>query len=488
MPFAPSPVSTLSGTSTSPTPAITHSSGLTETEILTSRDPFSDIFGSDDEEEEAPVPELRPSTSVSSPLSYSSPQSDASSRSNFASPRQDASPPLNPSESNSELDTDGSYFNFFLTEISKCFPYVQLFPWTAATLFSTSSHHPALRQSVLSVAALIADTKSGKDKSRALHHLQQALQHLQNKITTVEIDEGVAISSFLLAHVSIMMGEPADARKHLQGKLMVLKQLDPRHVFHEDTVPSPLTHNPLTFLIWRMAIRIDFIASIACGMAPVLPSYASFYQADVRVLHDQDGLYKSWIQSYAEHKSSSDNAEWAEAWFELDGLMHRSCHLALMGDQGHDSLSQLIVDHRNWRKRQVVRQAEDLERTAELMARSNLSPSTTPFPRFSPILPSEQPPETLTSNCMLSYPPVYASDFFVASRLNNWRAIDLHISLTQNSMLGSYDGHRFVCAVDLCRTHAALGAEQTFLGAEKACGLYLAGVIFGGPDMYSVGT
>jgi len=52
-------------------------------------------------------------------------------------------------------------------------------------------------------------------------------------------------------------------------------------------------------------------------------------------------------------------------------------------------------------------------------------------------------------------------------------------------MLGSYDGQRFVCAVDLCRTHAALGPEQTFLGAEKACGLYLAGVIFGGPDMYS---
>src|SRR5208282_3215638 len=39
---------------------------------------------------------------------------------------------------------------------------------------------------------------------------------------------------------------------------------------------------------------------------------------------------------------------------------------------------------------------------------------------------------------------------------------------------------------DLCRTHAALGVERNFLGAEKACGLYLAGVTFGGPDMHEV--
>ena len=53
-------------------------------------------------------------------------------------------------------------------------------------------------------------------------------------------------------------------------------------------------------------------------------------------------------------------------------------------------------------------------------------------------------------------------------------------------MWGIHDTARIVCAVDLCRTHAALGVERNFLGAEKACGLYLAGVTFGGPEMYSV--
>lgn len=86
----------------------------------------------------------------------------------------------------------------------------------------------------------------------------------------------------------------------------------------------------------------------------------------------------------------------------------------------------------------------------------------------------------------LSYAPIRIHDPFVASRLNNWRATQLHIRLIQDPMWGLYDGARFVCAVDLCRTHAASGDARNFLGAEKAVGLYLAGVIFGGPDMYEV--
>src|SRR5271156_4925839 len=66
-----------------------------------------------------------------------------------------------PSTSFNEARDDASYFNFFLTELSKCFPYVNLFPWTAATLFSTSLHNPALRQSVLAVAALTSTDLSG---------------------------------------------------------------------------------------------------------------------------------------------------------------------------------------------------------------------------------------------------------------------------------------------------------------------------------------
>jgi hypothetical protein len=91
-----------------------------------------------------------------------------------------------------------------------------------------------------------------------------------------------------------------------------------------------------------------------------------------------------------------------------------------------------------------------------------------------------------SSSRFLSYAPVRIFDPFFASRLNNWRATQLLISLIQDPMWGLYNGIRFVCAVDLCRTHAALGEERNFLGAEKAVGLYLAGVVFGGPQMYEV--
>ena len=175
---------------------------------------------------------------------------------------------------NTENDgNEPSYFEFFLSELSKCFPYVNLFPWAAAKLFASSHLNPALRESVLSVAALIADNDLVEGRDRALHHLHKALQILQSKISTTEIDEGLAISSFLLAHFSIMLGDHNTARTHLQGMVVVLTKLDPESM--RESVLSPLTIDPLTMLIWRMAKRIDFITSIASGEAPVLPRSSS---------------------------------------------------------------------------------------------------------------------------------------------------------------------------------------------------------------------
>jgi hypothetical protein len=163
------------------------------------------------------------------------------------------------------------HFEFFLSELSKCFPYVNLFPWAAARLFSTSHHNPALRESVLSVAALTANNDLEQGHARALQHLTKALQFLQTRIHTVEIDEGLAISSFLLAHFSLMLGDHLGAKTHLKGMVTVLAKLDPEGM--RESVLSPLTIDPLTMLIWRMAKRIDFITSIASGEPPVLPRF-----------------------------------------------------------------------------------------------------------------------------------------------------------------------------------------------------------------------
>jgi Fungal specific transcription factor domain len=169
--------------------------------------------------------------------------------------------------------TDLPYFNFFLAEMSNVLPYVNIFPATVSSVFSTSIHHPALRHSVLSVSALIADKKSDKGRERALEHLQKSLKLLQNSLSAVEVDEGVAISIFLLAYFNVASGEHSTARKHLRGLCMVLDQLQQNHLVKNGGILSPNAITPLTMLVWRMAIRMDFIMAITYGRRPVFPMY-----------------------------------------------------------------------------------------------------------------------------------------------------------------------------------------------------------------------
>jgi hypothetical protein len=176
-------------------------------------------------------------------------------------------PPLPSSKlADPKATDDDSYFQFFLSELPKCFPYVTLFPWTAATLFSTSRHHPALQHSVVAVAALIA----GSGGNTALSHLVEAVHLLKTQLGGPALDDGLAITSFLLAHFAIMKKEIPAVKKHLRGLSLVLSRVagnSPDGRFF----PSPLTTDKLTVLIWRMAVRMDFIASVVCGPGPVLP-------------------------------------------------------------------------------------------------------------------------------------------------------------------------------------------------------------------------
>jgi len=141
-------------------------------------------------------------------------------------------------------------------------------------------------------------------------------------------------------------------------------------------------------------------------------------------------------------------------------------------------LDSLNAAHAQWRNRKVVRNSDDVERLQELMNEANIDRDGA----------SEQLQSSgnTVNGAFLGYTPMRILDPFFASRLNNWRAIRLHVSLIEEPMWGRYDGPQFVCALDLCRTYAALGEERRYLGAEKAVGLYLAGVAFGGPKMYAV--
>jgi len=157
-----------------------------------------------------------------------------------------------------EEDTSSkTLFEFFSKELGRTLPYVDLFETTAATWFSTSVHNPALRQAVLAIRLLTVDPNN---HDKANEHLQWALTLLQRG-EEVGNDGGGVIGYFLCAHFSMMLGNQTWARDHLRA----LKNL----------VPDPLKTDKLTKLIWRMAIRIDFMASIASGKPPILPKYQS---------------------------------------------------------------------------------------------------------------------------------------------------------------------------------------------------------------------
>src|SRR5439155_24307018 len=86
----------------------------------------------------------------------------------------------------------------------------------------------------------------------------------------------------------------------------------------------------------------------------------------------------------------------------------------------------------------------------------------------------------------LEYTRVELTNPFYANLLNHYRSIEIYISLIPQPIWGTVDHWRFECAVDICRTHAALGEERNFLTTGKIWGLHLSGVAFGGELLYPV--
>jgi len=227
------------------------------------QDPFYDLFCGDNDDNSPEAVSIDPSsTSLSTALSPSS-----SFLPSLYTPALAPDPDI--------PQADLPYLSFFLAEMSNVLPYVNLFPSAVSSLFGSSIHHPALRHSVLSISALISDKKSHRGKQRALEHLQHSLKFLQKSLSAVEVDEGLAISIFLLAYFNVSNGECSTASKHLVGLCMVMEQLQQDHMVRNAGVLSPYAISPLTMLVWRMAIRLDFIMALMYSLRPIFPMYLS---------------------------------------------------------------------------------------------------------------------------------------------------------------------------------------------------------------------
>jgi len=143
--------------------------------------------------------------------------------------------------------------------------------------------------------------------------------------------------------------------------------------------------------------------------------------------------------------------------------MHSTCHAAhtvklLHARPGFTSTAKiqkladsLAKQQQQWRDRRIVRMSDDSKHMNKLLRRVNLD-----WDGSSRQIMTANPDDGTSDSGFLDYTSIQIFDTFFASHLNNWRAVRLHIELIREPMWGLYDGSRFVCAVDLCRTYAAL--------------------------------
>lgn len=254
-----------------------------------------------------------------------------------------------------------------------------------------------------------------------------------------------------MAWNDIVSGEKS-ARHHLQGLYLLLQQ------FQDRARQASSDVSPMMMLVWRIAIRHDYLLAMFSKDPPVFPSISS----------DQDDLHKQWIEKILISPNPNDqSADWALAHFALDNLIHKACHLAKRSIQlrrsptydvyGEYALQAEIMglqkDHRLWLTRPVVQKAD----LVELLA---------------------QDTSVTTSGRFQHYPPLTIKNKFYSSLRSHWDSIGIYISLIAQPFIIP-TAERVQSAVSICRAHAALGAGYNVTSSGKVVWLFLAAVAFG---------
>jgi hypothetical protein len=360
---------------------------------------------------------------------------------------------------------DSHYLRFFVLEMPRVLPYAKLFPTAVGEVFYNGIHHTALRYSILSLSAFMADRRAQRPSTRAYIHLEKSLCLLQDAISNGNIDDGVLYAVFLMVYFNIVNSDHASSRRHLQG-LQSLLDYRQRQVAAERTLTAglgqPLIMPALTMLIRRMALRLDFVLAIFYARKPIFP-------------HVEEN-YRSWIPLAAD-KNIPDAADWALAEFALNDILHRAAHLSYQATEmrkapTYTTLDELIIAHGadeltsdlgSWRTRRIIQNAELTEQIA--------------FHK----LTSEQQSMEEVPNRFLHYRPLHIENSFYALLLNQYRSAQLYISLIIHPEQGPQPSDRFECAVDICRTHAALTSlpQKDTIMATEIWALFISGFAFG---------
>ena len=339
--------------------------------------------------------------------------------------------------------------------------FYELFPKITEYVFSIAGSHEGLRHSLLACSQAIRDLFSRSEPSESFFlQKTKSLRLLQESLSTGKINEEVAISIIMHVAMDVLTGRLKHTQPHLRGMFLILQQLE------QKAKASGRELRPLALLIRRMAIRMDFACSSLYGDDT---QFQALSPADE--ILDRKWLIKSAGISQC---MSSQNIEWTLASFEMDNLTHRVYSFAKLSDELRKSGDPLAgekvqLEYRKmqqgldlWRERSIIREQEELER----FARGILEPSTSLHSRF------------------LHHEPLHLQSLYYGKLLNQWRMAALWASMAAHPIPGPepVSHNRYTLAVEIGRTHAALGKEG-FRGPSWHS-LFFAGLAFGGKKRY----
>jgi hypothetical protein len=352
---------------------------------------------------------------------------------------------------------DYPYFTFFLTALPQILPYTNLFPSTVGDIFSRSTNDAGLRHSILSFSSLMMDSNLSRPLNRFYMHYIITLRIIQNAIQTMQINENLALSVFLIQRIDVFRAEMEYSRKHIRGLYLILKEIQMSNstqaVECDVITPNLWKISPLWMHVWRMLLKSDWTTSLFLVEAPVLTPIV-----------EREDFDRKWLEMYV---SVGDVSEWALAAFELDNLIHKACHVASQvrsGQQASDppelEYEKLKEDIQAWRDRPIVRAGELSEQAAELDPPDLSSEALSTYQYFP------------------GYPPLRIVNSFYVRLLNDWRALSIYISLIDNSSFGpAACPRRFDYAVDICRTLAVLWHDQNNIAGSELWVAFFAGVV-----------
>lgn len=343
---------------------------------------------------------------------------------------------------------DSPYMDYFRCEVKVVLPYFEIFPTMVTDILCRATTDRGLLHTVLSVSHLIADSRLHRSLLPAFQHQTEALSLLQRQISATDITEALAISVAMLAWLNISRCNRSALNQHLHGLYLIFQEMQ--------TQGQP--RSPLLKQIWRFSIRLDLLATTL-----YFPRTPLFHPVPV----NEDHLHRQWVRLST--KTEFDT-EWTLASFALDNLMHRATHVCMKVYElrkqhpGQSSIQiskwiqSLLLEHAQWCTRPLILRAQQCEQKVNEQS-----------PTFEP-----------TEGTFLDYPPLQIYDKFYSNLLNTWRAIYIFIDLIATPEIGpSTNPKRFLNAVEICRTYAALGKDDMF-PIGKVIAVFLSGVAFGG--------